>query len=107
MGEASHYKFEMGDQIDPEIAEARAEQLMSIQKRISAEQQESLVGQTVKVLVDGVSEETELLLQGRHPGQAPDIDGLTYINDGEASIGDVVEIQVEQAMNYDLVGGIV
>ena len=97
----------MGGQISPEIAQARADQLMAIQKRISTEQQDALVGQTVKVLVDGVSDETELLLQGRHRGQAPDIDGFTYINDGQASVGEVVEIKVEQAMNYDLVGGII
>jgi ribosomal protein S12 methylthiotransferase len=61
----------------------------------------------VDVLVDGVSDETELLLQGRHSGQAPDIDGLTYINDGTASPGQVVRVFVDQSHDYDLVGGIV
>ena len=97
----------MKGQIEREVAEARAAELMKRQKRISAEKQDSLVGKHVKVLVDGVSDETDLLLQGRHCGQAPDIDGIVYINDGEAAAGDVVEVRVEQALNYDLVGGIV
>ena len=85
----------MPGQIDPEVAQARADHLMAIQKRISTSQQDALLGKTIKVLVDGISDESDLLLQGRHPGQAPDIDGLTYINDGKASVGEVVEIKVD------------
>jgi ribosomal protein S12 methylthiotransferase len=65
------------------------------------------MGTVVEVLVDGVSDETDLLLQGRHRGQAPEIDGVTYINDGTASRGDVVRVLVNQAGDYDVVGGIV
>ena len=60
----------------------------------------------MNVLVEGVSEETDLLLKGRHAGQAPDIDGVTYINSGTASPGDVVPVIIDQAGDYDLVGGI-
>src|SRR5690606_7360295 len=63
-------------------------------------------GKEIEVLVEGTSSETELLLQGRHAGQAPEIDGAVYINDGEASPGDLVKVLVEQAGDYDLVGGI-
>jgi len=52
------------------------------------------------------SEETDLLLQGRHVGQAPDIDGLTYITSGTASPGDVVRVCIEQTADYDLAGQI-
>ena len=84
------------------------QQLEQDQKqKISQEQQESWIGKQVQVLVEGVSEETELLLQGRHAGQAPDIDGVTYINDGMAYPGDLVTIEVEETTDYDLVGGIV
>jgi len=99
--------FDMPNQVPSEIGEERAARLMKLQKEISADQQEALVGTTLKVLVEGVSEETELLLQGRHQGQAPDIDGVTYINSGSAERGEVVEVLVEQAMDFDLVGGIV
>ena len=98
---------DMDGQIPRAVAEQRRDRLMEIQQRISAEQQQTMIGQHVEVLVEGVSDETELLLKGRHQGQAPDIDGITYINDGNASPGDLVTIEVEDAMNYDLVGGIV
>ena len=57
--------------------------------------------------MEGVSEETELLLEGRWMGQAPEIDGKVYVNRGQARAGEIVRILVEQAGDYDLVGGIV
>ena len=44
--------------------------------------------------------------RGRHVGQAPDIDGLTYITDGTASPGDLVPVRIEQANDYDIAGAI-
>jgi ribosomal protein S12 methylthiotransferase len=105
--EAGTPAAEMDGQIPRGVAQARRDRLMEIQQRISAEQQQAMIGKRVEVLVEGVSDETELLLKGRHQGQAPDIDGITYINDGKASPGDLVTIGVEDSMNYDLVGGIV
>jgi ribosomal protein S12 methylthiotransferase len=97
----------MSGQVEAEIAVDRRNRLMELQRVISHEQQMSFVGHTIDVLVDGVSEETDLLLQGRHAGQAPDIDGFTYINSGTASPGQVVRVLIDQAHDYDLVGGIV
>ncbi|MEL6546664.1 MAG: 30S ribosomal protein S12 methylthiotransferase RimO, partial [Myxococcota bacterium] len=54
----------MDHQIPAELALERQQRLMALQQEISADQQEALVGQTLQVLVEGVSEETELLLQG-------------------------------------------
>ena len=59
------------------------------------------------MLVEGVSDETDLLLEGRWAGQAPEIDGKVYVNRGEARAGQIVQVEVEQAGDYDLVGGIV
>jgi len=56
--------------------------------------------------VEGVSEETDLLLEGRWMGQAPEIDGKVYVNRGEAAPGQIVPVLIEQAGDYDLVGGI-
>ena len=97
----------MADQVPQEIAAARRDRLMALQQDISRQQQEALVGTRLQVLVEGVADETDLLLQGRHGGQAPDIDGLTYINDGTARPGDLVTIAVDQAGDYDVAGGIV
>ncbi len=97
----------MSEQVPLEVAERRRSMLMTQQQRISAEQQQAMQGREIDVLVEGVSEETDLLLQGRHVGQAPEIDGLTYITDGVASPGDIVRVRIEQTAEYDLAGPIV
>jgi len=57
--------------------------------------------------VEGRSEETEHLLAGRNSQQAPEIDGLTYLNEGVAYPGEIVTVQVTDAHDYDLVGKVV
>ena len=61
-----------------------------------------MVGKEIEVLVEGISSETEHLLEGRWYGQAPGIDGVTYLADGEAQPGDLVRARVTQAADYDL-----
>jgi ribosomal protein S12 methylthiotransferase len=95
------------DQIDDETKQRRHDTLMALQKEISAKKHRDFIGRTLDVLVEGVSEETDLLLVGRHSQQAPDIDGVTYINDGEAKVGDLVKVKISDSMDYDLIGGIV
>jgi len=58
-------------------------------------------------MVDGVSEETELLLEARHEGQAPEIDGVVYLNEGMGVAGDFAKVEITDAAAYDLVGRIV
>ncbi len=94
------------DQVDEKTKQRRHDTLMELQMEISRAKHAAFIGKKLQVLVEGVSEETELLLQGRHSQQAPDIDGITYINEGEANIGDMVEVTITDAMDYDLVGGI-
>lgn len=95
---------QMLEQVPAHLAQQRCDALLAIQKEISAAQQKALIGQTLDVLVEGLSKESDLLLQGRHQGQAPDIDGLTYITSGTASPGDVVQIRVDQASDFDIAG---
>jgi ribosomal protein S12 methylthiotransferase len=95
--------FRFANDIPDEIKTMRRDQLMQMQRSLSAERMLSMVGQEIEVLVEGLSEETELLLQGRYTGQAPDVDGITYINEGAASAGDIVRAEVVQAGDYDLV----
>lgn len=97
----------MTDQIEDHIKDFRHDALMSIQQNISKVKHEAFIGKTVEVLVEGYSEETELLLQGRTSQQAPEIDGVVLINDGEAKIGDIVKVEITESMEYDLIGGIV
>ncbi len=95
------------DQVDEEIKQRRHHQLMSLAKKISREKHKSLRGKSFQVLVEGVSEETEFLLKGRYFGQAPEIDGLTYINEGRVNVGEIVEVRVTHSHDYDLVGEVV
>jgi len=97
----------MTNQIDDETKDRRHDALMAVQQNISREKHLAFVGKTIDVLVEGFSEETELLLQGRFWGQAPDIDGVVLINDGEAKVGDMVKVLITESMEYDLLGEIV
>lgn len=95
------------DQVAEETKQRRHDQLMALQQEISLKRHRAMVGQTVPVLVEGYSDETDLLLVGRHTQQAPEIDGVTYINDGQANVGDIVNVRITDAMEYDLIGAIV
>lgn len=95
------------DQVDEGTKQRRFERLMKVQKEISRRKHKAFIGKTIRVLVEGVSEETELLLQGRHSQQAPEIDGVTYISSGEAHPGDMVDVKITDSHDYDLVGEIV
>ncbi len=97
----------MPHQVPKELAKERRDRLMELQREISREQQQALIGETLEVLVQGVSEETELLLEGRHRGQAHEIDGVTYITAGTASPGQLVHVLIEEASDYDLAGPMV
>jgi len=84
------------------VADARAAELMELQRTISRAKLEAMVGREIEVLVDGISEETDLLLEGRYVGQAPGIDGVVYLADGTAPIGSLVRARVTQAADHDL-----
>jgi ribosomal protein S12 methylthiotransferase len=88
--------------VDPEVAAERQQALMEIQRQISLARGEAMVGREIDVLVEGVSSESEYLLEGRWYGQAPGIDGVTYLADGQASPGSLVRARVTQASDYDL-----
>ena len=59
------------------------------------------------VLVEGLSKESDLLLEGRTRYQAPEIDGCVYITSGMVNPGDIVSVQITEAHTYDLVGEVV
>lgn len=95
------------DQIAEDIKQERLGRILALQAEISEEILQKYIGKTVPVLVEGLSQETDLLLEGRMVYQAPDIDGMVYINDGIANPGDIVQVRITEAQIYDLVGGIV
>ncbi len=108
------YQDEMGsaaylleNKVDERSKEERYTRVMKTQAKISARNMQRFVGKVESVLVEGISPETDLLLEGRTRFQAPDIDGCVYIADGQAKPGDIVSVAVSEAHTYDLVGKIV
>jgi hypothetical protein len=90
------------NRVDPDVAAERQQKLMEIQRQISRARHDAMVGQQLDVLVEGVSSESEYLLEGRWYGQAPGIDGVTFLADGEAKTGSIVRARVTQGSDYDL-----
>lgn len=92
--------------VPPDVAEQRRDALMAVQAEISRAYNESLIGRELEVLVEGLSDESDLLLQGRWYGQAPEIDGVVYLADGTAPPGTFVRARVTDCAEYDLAASI-
>jgi ribosomal protein S12 methylthiotransferase len=88
--------------VEADVMAERQQTLMEIQRKISRARHEAMVGRELTVLVEGVSSESEYLLEGRWYGQAPSIDGVTYLADGQVPAGSLVRARVTQASDYDL-----
>jgi ribosomal protein S12 methylthiotransferase len=93
--------------VRPLVAANRYRRLMALQRKIAREKNAARVGTEVEVLVEGASEEHEFVVQGRHAGQAPEIDGQVYLSGDEAAPGQMRRVRIVQASDYDLVGDLV
>lgn len=97
------YDFSL--QVPQKIKEERYDALMNLQKSISQEIMQDMIGTVHEAVVTGISEEHEFLLQGRLWSQSPEIDGITYISSSKSlKAGDIVKVKITQAAEYDLVG---
>lgn len=97
---------DMDGKVPPLVAANRWRRLMALQRKIARETNKALVGRELEVLVEGPSEEHELVMAGRHRGQAPEIDGQVYLSGGEMLPGQMRRVRVTQASDYDLVGDV-
>jgi ribosomal protein S12 methylthiotransferase len=98
--------FDFADDVTPAVKRQRRNALMARQKKIVARAQKARVGTDVAVLIDGPSDEHELVLQGRLEGQAPDIDPVVFLTDcdpGAFEKGQLIRARVVGARGYDLV----
>jgi ribosomal protein S12 methylthiotransferase len=96
--------------VKPGTARARRNKLMERQARITKRRLGRLVGATLPVMLEGLSSESDLLLEGRTEGQAPEIDGRVLINDAgeiDPAAGRIYRTEITRALEYDLVGRIV
>jgi len=102
--------FHLDHKVDKRTIYQRKRKLMSLQRRISLKRNKQMIGREFPVLIEGPSKETELLWEARLPTQAPEIDGVCYINDfgiGEPRPGEMRTLRVTEAHDYDLVGELV
>ncbi len=104
--EADCQSHTLDAKVPERITAVRAKTLMSVQRRISRARNRALVGRTLEVLVEGPSEESELVMVGRHAGQAPEIDGCVYLSGGPVYPGKLVKAEVTRATDYDLVADV-
>lgn len=94
-------------QVDEVTKKRRYRQAMAVQQKISAELNQRLVGRELPVLLEYPSEESDLVLVGRHQGQAPEVDGVVYVGRGTRQPGELVTVRITEAHTYDLVGEVV
>ena len=97
---------ELADDVPAATKKKRQNALMARQKKIVAARQKRRLGEQTRLVVDGPSPEHELVLQGRLPGQAPEIDPVVYLTDCDPSafpMGSFVDVEIVGAEGYDLV----
>ena len=91
--------------------ERRRKRLMQIQKRISKQKKKALVGMEFDLLLEGPSEESDLLLEGRTAMHAPEIDGKVLVNDVpeelQPQVGEFYRCRITKAHDYDLIASLV
>jgi ribosomal protein S12 methylthiotransferase len=104
--------FALDRKVDERTIARRRDTLMSIQKKISARKLKKQVGQTLQVMLEGPSKDTDLVWEARLQGMAPDIDGKVYVTEFEGvndaadlpAPGSLATIEITEAKDYDLIG---
>ena len=95
--------YDFPEQISEEIMQERYHELMSMQSLISQELNEALEGQELEILVENRDEEVPEVVAGRSYRDAPEIDGLVYIeNDERSKAGDIIRVKVLSGFVYDI-----
>jgi ribosomal protein S12 methylthiotransferase len=92
------------DAVPAEVAEERARLVQETQDRLAWERQGALLGSVQEVLIDGPSEDPAYQWEGRTAAQAPEIDGVVYLRDGDLTPGRRVPVEIVEVDGYDLVG---
>lgn len=96
--------FASGDPVPMRTKNSRKRKLLELQQKIAREINQAKVGQIIEVLVEGAHEETDLIVKGRHQGQAPEVDGNVLIVDGRPEVNTIQRVKIIKAHAYDLVG---
>ena len=98
--------FDLEDDVPAATKHKRQERLMARQRDLVAARQQARLGERTRLVVDGPSAEHELVVQGRLPGQAPDIDPVVYLTECDPSAfprGSFVNAEIVGSQDYDLI----
>jgi ribosomal protein S12 methylthiotransferase len=106
--------YALGQKVDAEKIAERRDELMKLQRKISAGRLRRFIGRRMPALIEGPSREQEFLWEARLEGMAPEIDGKLYLTDVQpdpggppASPGDMATVEITRSLDYDLVGRVV
>mgnify|MGYP003084361259 FL=1 len=95
---------EMADQVPEDVKEERFHRFMQLQQEISAERLKQKIGQTLDVIVDEIDDEGII---GRTKADAPEVDGLVYIENlsgAPVKVGEFIKVTITHSDEYDLWG---
>ena len=93
--------------VSESVKEQRLQILADLQEEISLDYHKQLLHTVQPVLIEGLSAETDLLLEARLASQAPEIDGCVFINKGFGQVGKIMEVKITEAHPHDLVGEVI
>lgn len=108
--EETSQSYLLDGKVDSRTIYNRKRRLLALQRRMSLARNKRLVGRELPVLLEGPSKETDLLWEARLPTQAPEIDGVCYVNDfgpAEPRPGEIRTLRITEAHDYDLVGELI
>ena len=98
--------FNLIDDVPAARKAARRRRVMSLQRRLVRRQLRGRIGERVRLIVDGLSAEHELVVRGRLPTQAPDIDAGVYLTECDPTVhqgGDLIDAEIVGSRGYDLI----
>ena len=99
--------YDMDNQVDASVAQARRDEIMSLQQEISLKKGQAMIGKKIDAFVIGKMIDEDVYV-GRSYKDAPDVDGYIFIDsDYELISGDIVEVKITKASHYDLIGEVV
>ena len=99
--------YKLGDPVPEDVKQARAEEIRSLHASFTKKRNRKRKGRVENALIEGVSQESELLLQGRTWDQAPEVDGVLYITAGHAVAGEIHPVKITGYHGPDLFGEVI
>lgn len=103
--EEGTYAYGLGDLVPQEVKEERKEAILETQRKITKKKLKSFLNEELEILIDGYDEEFSFVPKGRAYFQAPEVDGVVYVEtERELKPGEFVKVKIYQTTDYDLAG---